>query len=175
MASCFACAAYPVLLCVATAPSSQVTFRLLRALCASHQLSATIATPDAGPAGPPGPPPRPAAGAGAGTMKAWRMPGSFLISSRLALTAVPPKTGHFSNTADNMPGKARSMLYTGFPVVIAIPSTPGRGLPMILKSFGSFSFKSAGAGGVSVAARALHDENVAGRLHGARAHTPDPV
>jgi hypothetical protein len=34
------------------------------------------------------------------------MPGSFLISSRLALTALPPKTGHFSNTADNIPGKA---------------------------------------------------------------------
>ena len=29
-------------------------------------------------------------------MKACFMPGSFLISSRLALTALPPKTGHFS-------------------------------------------------------------------------------
>ena len=35
------------LLCVAAAPSSQVTFSELRASLASHQLSATIATPEA--------------------------------------------------------------------------------------------------------------------------------
>ena len=45
--SCFACAAYPTLLCVATGPSSHVTFSVRRALLACHQLSATIATPEA--------------------------------------------------------------------------------------------------------------------------------
>ena len=36
--------------------------------------------------------------------------GSFLISSRLALTALPPKTGHFSKTAKSVPSGATSML-----------------------------------------------------------------
>ena len=85
-----ACARYVSLLCVATAPSSQVTFSELRASLASHQLSATIATPEASellpcPAG--------------STMKACLMPGSFLISSRLALPTFPWKTSHFTSTA----------------------------------------------------------------------------
>ena len=86
------------MLCEATGPSSQTTFSDLRALFASHQLSATMATPEAhatfGPAG------APAAGAGRGAgasiMKACFTPDSFLISSKFALTALPPNTGHFS-------------------------------------------------------------------------------
>ena len=75
---------------VAVGPSSQMTFSVRRASFASHQLSATIATPDARellpwPAG--------------STRNACLTPGSFLTSSRLALTALPPNTGHFSKTA----------------------------------------------------------------------------
>ena len=78
------------LVCAATAPSSQVTFSELRASLAIHQLSATIATPETRellpcPAG--------------STMKACLMPGSFLISSRLALPTFPWKTSHFTSTA----------------------------------------------------------------------------
>ena len=85
-----ACARYVSLLCVATAPSSQTTFSELRASLAIHQLSATIATPEA----------RELLPCPAGSMmNACLMPGSFLISSRLALTTFPPKTSHFTSTA----------------------------------------------------------------------------
>ena len=63
-------------------PSSHLTTSFLRAVSASHQLSATIATPLIEP--PP---------LLSGTMKAWRTPGSALIASRLALIALPPITG----------------------------------------------------------------------------------
>ena len=76
------------MLSLATGPSSHVTFSVRRASLASHQLSATIATPEARELLP-----WPAAS----TMNACLTPGSFLTSSRLALTALPPKTGHFSN------------------------------------------------------------------------------
>ena len=84
---------------------------------------------------------------GDSTMKACLTPGSFLISSRLALTALPPNTGHFSKTACSIPGGFTSTLNTGLPVTICKLSTPGSGLPMILKSFGSFSLTIASAGG----------------------------
>ena len=127
--SCFACAAYPALLWVATGPSSQMTFSVWRALLACHQLSATIATPEASELLP-----RPAT---ASTMNACLMPGSRFTSSRLALTALPPNTGHFSNTADSIPGGSTSMLNIGLPVTMSALSTPLIGLPMILKFFGS--------------------------------------
>src|SRR5215475_7480534 len=63
-----------------------------------------MATPEAqftfGPAGGP-----PGAGAGRGggasTMNACFTPGSFLISSRFALIALPPNTGHFINSEEH--------------------------------------------------------------------------
>ena len=131
-----ACARYVSLLCAATAPSSQTTFSELRASLASHQLSATIATPEARellpcPAG--------------STMNACLMPGSFLISSRLALTTFPPKTSHFTSTAWSMLGNATSMLKTGRPVTMSRLSTPRIRLPMILKSRGFLSAASMAA------------------------------
>ena len=105
-----------------------MTFSVRRALFASHQLSATIATPEASELAP-----RPAAS----TMNACLMPGSCFTSSRLALTALPPNTGHFSNTANSMPAGSTSMLNDGLPVTMARLSTPLIGLPMILKFFGS--------------------------------------
>ena len=77
--------------------------------------------------------PRPAAS----TMNACLMPGSRFTTSRFALTALPPNTGHFSKTAKSVPGGSRSMLNEGLPVTIAALSTPLIGLPMILKFFGS--------------------------------------
>jgi hypothetical protein len=106
-----------------------VTLSVRRALLASHQPSATIATPEASELLP-----RPAT---ASTTNACRMPGSRFTSSRLALTAVPPNTGHFSNTAKSVPGGSTSMLNDGWPVTMAALSTPLIGLPMILKFFGS--------------------------------------
>ena len=89
------------MLSAAVGPSFHTTFSVRRASLASHQLSATIATPEfrellPWPAG--------------STMNACFTPGSFLTSSRLALTAVPRNTGHFSKTANNVPSGARSML-----------------------------------------------------------------
>ena len=128
----------------AVAPSSHFTFSFVRAVCACHQLSATIATPGCSPSSSVVP----------STMNACRTPGMALISSRLALTTLPMNTGHFSNTAYSMPGIVKSMLKIGLPVTIARLSTPGIGLPMILKSFGSFRVTVLSSGGVSVAALA---------------------
>ena len=135
-ASSRACARYRSLVCAATAPSSQVTFSELRASLAIHQLSATIATPETRellpcPAG--------------STMKACLMPGSFLISSRLALTTLPPKTSHFTSTAWSMLGNETSMLKTGRPVTMSRLSTPRIRLPTILKSRGFLSAASMAA------------------------------
>ena len=44
----------------------------------------------------------------------------------------PPNTGHFSNTAYNMPGRVKSMPNSGFPVTMAALSTPAVGWPMIV-------------------------------------------
>ena len=132
-----ACARYVALLCVATAPSSQTTFSELRASLATHQLSATIATPEA----------RELLPCPAGSMmNACLMPGSFLISSRLALTTFPPKTSHFTSTAWSMLGNETSMLNAGRPVTMSRLSTPRIRLPMILKSRGFLSAAVDGGG-----------------------------
>ena len=73
------------------------------------------------------------------------MPGSFLISSRLALTAFPPNTSHFTSTACSMLGNATSMLNTGRPVTMSRLSTPRIRLPMIVKSRGFLSAASMAA------------------------------
>ena len=131
-----ACTRYVSLLCDATAPSSQTTFSELRASLASHQLSATIATPEA----------RELLPCPAGSMmNTCLMPGSFLISSRLALTTFPPKTSHFTSTAWSMFGKATSMLKIGRPVTMSRLSTLRIRLPMILKSRGFLSAASMAA------------------------------
>ena len=52
------------------------------------------------------------------TTNACFTPGSALISSRFALTTLPPNTGHFSNTAYSMPGSVKSMPKSGLPVTI---------------------------------------------------------
>ena len=70
-------------------------------------------------------------------MNACLTPGSRFTSSRLALTALPPNTGHLSKTANSVPGGSTSMLKDGLPVTMAALSTPLIGLPMILKFFGS--------------------------------------
>jgi len=57
--------------------------------------------------------------------------GRALISSRFAVTTFPPNTGHFSNTAESMPGTAKSMPKSGLPVTMAGLSTLGMGWPMI--------------------------------------------
>jgi len=54
------------------------------------------------------------------------------MTSRLALTTLPLKTGHFSYTAHNMPGSVKSIAKTRWPVTIFGLSTPPIGLPMIL-------------------------------------------
>ena len=113
-----------------------MTFSEVRASLAIHQLSATIATPEARellpcPAG--------------STMKACLMPGSFLISSRLALTTFPSKTSHFTRTAWSMLGNETSMLKTGRPVTMSRLSTPRIRLPTILKSRGFLSAASMAA------------------------------
>src|SRR5215470_1040461 len=87
----------------ATGPSSHTTFNDFRALFASHQFSATIATPETHFTFE-------ALSGDASIRKACFTPGSFLISSRFALTALPPKTGHFSYTAYIMSGGLMSML-----------------------------------------------------------------
>ena len=66
------------------------------------------------------------------TTNACRTPGSALISSRFALATLPPKTGHFSKTADSMPGSVKSIANTGWPVTIFRLSTPGTFVPMIV-------------------------------------------
>ena len=73
--------------------------------------------------------------------------GLGLIASRLALTALPPNTGDFTNTAYCMPGTATSMPNKGLPATTRGLSTPGCDLPMILKSFGSLSGTEARSGG----------------------------
>src|SRR6202011_4859236 len=52
-----------------------------------------------------------------------------LISSVFAVTTLPAKTGHFSKTAESMPGVVKSMPKRGLPVRIAGLSRPGGGLP----------------------------------------------
>ena len=53
-----------------------------------------------------------------------------------------------------MPGSVKSMAKAGLPVTICLMSTPGTLVPMILKSFLSFSFTVARSGGGSCAALA---------------------
>ena len=59
------------------------------------------------------------------------MPGSALISSRFALTTLPPYTGHFTNIAASMPGAVTSIPKSGFPVTILWMSGLAVFLPMI--------------------------------------------
>ena len=90
-------------------------------------------------------------------MNASWTPGSFLIVSMLALTIVPPKTGHLWNTACSMPGIVTSMPNSFWPVTIFGLSTPWMLRPMILKVFGSFSvtvFRSGTGTAAAAAARA---------------------
>ena len=68
----------------------------------------------------------------------------------LALTTLPPNTGHLVYVAYSIPGSCTSMPKSGAPVTIFGLSTPATRVPSSLKSFGSFS--GAFVGGVSVAA-----------------------
>ena len=94
-------AANPSELCVAAGPRSQSTLSCLRACCACHQVSATIAIPGSIPG---------SHGVyAAGVMppsitSTWRTPGSALISSTLADFTLPANTGDFSMAAYNIPG-----------------------------------------------------------------------
>ena len=65
----------------------------------------------------------------------------------LALTSLPPNTGHFSKIAYFMPGTVTSMPNSGLPSTTSGLSTPGTDVPMILKSFGSLSWTAARSGG----------------------------
>ena len=85
-----------------------------RAVRACHQLSATIATPER----------RPVSSVPPSTTNAWRTPGIDLIWSTLELATLPPNTGHFSNTAYNMPGTTKSIPNMGLPVTMDAISTP---------------------------------------------------
>ena len=67
------------------------------------------------------------------------------------------------------------MLKDGFPVTIAKLSTPGVPFPMILKSFGSFSFTVESSGTGIVNAVSASDAYVAVRLLGVCVTTPEPV
>ena len=112
----------PSLVCDDVGCDAQVTFSLVRADCACHQLSATIATPGTSAVRfvPPS------------STKACFTPGSALISSRFALATAAPNTGAFSYTAHSMPGSVKSMLNTGLPVTTFSVSTPFIGLPMMV-------------------------------------------
>ena len=121
-------AAKPALLCPARGPSSHLTSSFWRADWACHQVSATIAIPLTRP-GSPGITPEisghvtcsrsragfgspgfaAAAISGRSTTNACFTPRSFLIWSRLELSTLPPKTGHFSYTAWSIPGSFTSM------------------------------------------------------------------
>lgn len=59
------------------------------------------------------PPSRPLRSVPPSTTNAWRTPGRARTTSRFALATLPPKTGHFSNTAHSMPGSVKSMLKMG--------------------------------------------------------------
>ena len=77
-------------LCAAPGPRSQSTLSCLRACCACHHVSATMATP----ASMPGSQGMYAAGAMLPSMiRTWRTPGSVLIASTLAVFTLPAKTG----------------------------------------------------------------------------------
>jgi len=74
-----------------------------------------------------------------------------------------------------MPGSVKSMLKIGLPVTTAGVSTPRVGLPMILKSFGSFSGTVLRAGTGIFAASAPSSPYVALRLLAACITLPDAV
>ena len=52
------------------------------------------------------------------TTNAFFTPGIFLMSSRLELATLPPKTPHFSNTAYCIPGTVTSIPKIGLPVTM---------------------------------------------------------
>ena len=75
------------------------------------------------------------------------------MTSRFARTTLPPKTGHFSYTAYNIPGRVTSMPKSGAPVTMARLSTPEVDRPMMPKSAGCLSATALISGTGSVAAR----------------------
>ena len=81
-----------------------------------------------------------------------RTPGMRADLVEVALTTLPPNTGHFSKMAYCIPGTVTSMPKSGLPVTMAWLSTPGMGVPMMVKSFGSLSVTVARSGGGSAAA-----------------------
>src|SRR2546423_13676073 len=74
-----------------------------------------------------------------------------------------------------MPGGFTSTLKDGFPVTIAMLSTPGTRVPRILKSFGSFSLMSVTAIGGIFNAAAAKEAYVALLLVRACFTIPEPV
>src|SRR5262249_60475658 len=108
--------------CCAVGLSLQEMRSFLRACCACHQESATIATPQC----------RPRRSCVPSIMKACLMPGRARTSSMLAEAILLAKTGHFSKTAYSIPGTLKSMEYGNFPVTMNGLSTLRVGLPMIL-------------------------------------------
>ena len=123
-----ALAAKPSVLCVAAGPRSHATLSCLRACCACHQVSATIAMPGS----MPGSHGVYAAGVMPPSMtRTWRTPGSALIWSMFALFTLPANTGAFSMAAYNIPGSSISMPKSGLPVTRAWVSTPGCEWPMM--------------------------------------------
>ena len=76
----------PSLLCCAVGPSSQVTFSFWRAICACHQLSATMATPRS----------RPVKSVRAFDDEGVADAGHGLDFVEIGADALPANTGHFS-------------------------------------------------------------------------------
>src|SRR5205814_2292829 len=74
-----------------------------------------------------------------GTSTTLRTPGITFALSALKLLTLPPNTGERATTAVNIPGALTSIPKMPFPFVFSGVSRRFSGLPMSLKSFGSFS------------------------------------
>ena len=96
------------------------------------------------------------------------------MTSVLALTTLPPNTGHFSNIAYFMPG-TETMPNSGLPVTMSGLSTPDFQVPMILKSFGSLRVTVLRSGAVRAAALVDSSAYVMLRPEGRWVTVPDAV
>ncbi len=113
-------------------PSSQTMGSASRAVLASHQVSATTATPESP------------------TCTTWRTPGMPVTLAASKLFTLPPKTGQSLMAALSIPGSFRSAPYTWAPVTLPRVSSRFIDLPISFQSLGSL--RATLAGGVSLAA-----------------------
>ena len=104
----------------------QSTFNSGKAFSAWKGVSAMTATP-------PLPPFRPS------TSSTFFTPGDASAAAASKLTTLPPRVGHMLTLAYSMPGSTTSRPKRALPSILPALSSRATGLPMSLKSFGSFS------------------------------------